>query len=83
MKGEGTRVLWRFLRGEKPGKAERAVPEKTVEEWCERLMDISGFMRVLNESIARQASVAASFGKAFFITSIARRICACRLYGLC
>jgi len=46
----------RFLRGEKLGKAELKVLEQSVREWRQRLMDISWFMRVLNESIARQAS---------------------------
>jgi len=36
--------------------AEQQLLDKTVEEWRERLMDISWFMRVLNESIACQAN---------------------------
>ncbi len=52
----GNLLSQRFLRGEKLGKAELTVLGKTVEEWRERLMDISWFMRVLNESIARQAN---------------------------
>jgi len=31
---------------------------KTVKTWRDRLMDISWFMRVLNESIARKANAA-------------------------
>jgi len=52
----GNLLSQRFLRNEKLGKAELIVLGKSVEEWRKRLMDISWFMRVLNESIARQAN---------------------------
>ena len=46
----------RFLRGEVLGKAELMKLDELVDEWRQRLMDISWFMRVLNEGIARQAN---------------------------
>jgi hypothetical protein len=46
----------RHARGYTLGKAEMVVLEKTVVQWRERLADISWYMRVLNESIARQAN---------------------------
>jgi len=46
----------RYCRGEKLGPAESAVLNDSVEQWRERLMDISWFMRVVNEGIARQAN---------------------------
>ncbi len=50
------RFSQRFLRGKKLSKAELSVLEKSIKEWRQCLMDISWFMRVLNESIARQAN---------------------------
>jgi hypothetical protein len=38
------------------GKAEMSVLDIAVATWRKRLMDISWFMRVLNESIVRQAN---------------------------
>ena len=46
----------RHSRGENLGKAEMKVLEKDVTQWRARLADISWYMRVLNESIARQAN---------------------------
>jgi len=46
----------RFLRSETLGKAELKKLDESVSLWRERLMDISWFMRVLNENIARQAN---------------------------
>ena len=46
----------RHLRGDVLGKAELKVLDEKVVAWRKRLMDISWFMRVLNESIARQAN---------------------------
>ena len=38
------------------GQAELATLKAMTNTWRERLMDISWFMRVLNEGIARQAN---------------------------
>ena len=46
----------RYCRDEKLGPAESTVLNDSVEQWRERLMDISWFMRVVNEGIARQAN---------------------------
>jgi len=47
----------RYIRGEKLGKVELTKLDESVALWRDRLMDISWFMRVLNESIARQANI--------------------------
>jgi len=46
----------RHLKGDKLSAAESAVLSDCVAEWRSRLMNISWFMRVLNEGIARQAN---------------------------
>jgi len=46
----------RYCRGELLGKAEIAALDKLVEIWRIRLTDISWFMRVMNEALARQAN---------------------------
>ena len=46
----------RYLKGENLGQAELNVLAEVVEQWRQRLMDISWFMRCLNETIARQAN---------------------------
>jgi REP element-mobilizing transposase RayT len=52
----GNMLVDRLLAGESLGKAEHRVIDKNVQQWRERLMDISWFMRCLNESIARAAN---------------------------
>jgi REP element-mobilizing transposase RayT len=52
----GNLLSQRYARGDSLGKAEMTVLEKTVAQWRKRLADISWYMRVLNESIARQAN---------------------------
>jgi REP element-mobilizing transposase RayT len=52
----GNLLSRRYVKGEALGKAELAVLKQSVKAWRQRLMDISWFMRVLNEYIARQAN---------------------------
>ncbi len=52
----GTLFSQRYLRGDKLGPAELRVLDKNVTQWRERLMDISWFMRCMNEAIARAAN---------------------------
>jgi REP element-mobilizing transposase RayT len=52
----GNPLVERFLNGFELSKAEQSLVLDLVASWRERLMDISWFMRCLNESIARQAN---------------------------
>ena len=49
-------LVERYLRGQTTTDAEVNKVVEIIEEWRQRLTDISWFMRVLNESIARQAN---------------------------
>ena len=42
-------IISRFLKGECTTKAELLVVDEIVTDWRTRLMDISWFMRILNE----------------------------------
>jgi hypothetical protein len=46
----------RFLEGQPLSQPERKLVQELVAQWRGRLMDISWYMRCLNESIARQAN---------------------------
>lgn len=52
----GNMLSQRYIQGASLGKAENKRLEDFVSLWRKRLMDISWFMRVLNEGIARQAN---------------------------
>ena len=52
----GNLLSQRHSKGENLSVAERKVLATLVTTWRSRLMDISWFMRILNESIARQAN---------------------------
>ena len=49
-------IISRFLKGECTSSAELKVVDEIVEKWRSRLFDISWFMRLLNEGIARQSN---------------------------
>ncbi|MEH6578928.1 MAG: transposase [Amphritea sp.] len=53
---KGPQLVQRYRQGEVLGKAEYQAVSDIVEQWRERLADISWFMRSLNEHIARQAN---------------------------
>lgn len=52
----GTVFSQRYARGESLNAAELTVLKRSVNTWRARLLNISWFMRVLNESIAREAN---------------------------
>jgi len=52
----GCLLSQRFIKKHKLGVAELKTLEDIVNIWRKRLMDISWFMRILNENIARQAN---------------------------
>ena len=53
---ERWRLVKRYCAGHLLSKSELEVVDDIVTEWRERLMDISWFMRCLNEHIARKAN---------------------------
>ena len=53
---QGTDLSRRFGEDQPLDEDEQEVLEKEIETWRGRLMDISWYMRVLNESIARRAN---------------------------
>ncbi len=53
---KGDVLSQRYIKGEPLGKAELATLNDKAELWREQLMDISWFMRFVNESIARQTN---------------------------
>ncbi len=52
----GPDVIQRYLKGEKLSKEHHDLIAEIVDEWRERLADISWYMRCLNEFIARKAN---------------------------
>ncbi|MCA6065241.1 transposase [Thalassolituus marinus] len=54
---KGNLLSQRFMRGDEMNKADLARLQIYITEWRTRLTDISWFMRVLNESIAREANL--------------------------
>ncbi|VAW72501.1 Transposase and inactivated derivatives [hydrothermal vent metagenome] len=53
---KGNVLSQRYLKGESLGKAELATLNEKAELWREQLMDISWFMRFVNEGVARRAN---------------------------
>jgi len=62
----GSALSKRYLQKDALGKAERDTLKDQVEVWRKRLIDISWFMRVINERIARRANAEDSCTGRFF-----------------
>jgi hypothetical protein len=53
----GTVLSQKYLKSEgELSKVEMLVFQETIDEWRSRLLDISWFMRILNEAVAREAN---------------------------
>jgi len=53
---KGTLLTQKYLKGDKLTRGELISFDETVEQYRQRLYDISWFMRNLNECIAREAN---------------------------
>lgn len=53
---KGTVLTHKYPQGEKLDKAQQLFLSQTIEQYRTRLADISWFMRILNEDIARKAN---------------------------
>ena len=53
---KGNLLVDRYRNGESQSRAERDAVDTVIQTWRERLMDISWYMRCLNETIARAAN---------------------------
>mgnify|MGYP005848657237 CR=1 FL=1 len=53
---KGPLIVQRYLKGESLKEAERRFLDRTAEVYRKRLMDLSWFMKCLNEPIAREAN---------------------------
>ena len=84
----GGLLVKRYLAGECKTEVELDQVAETAEIWRARLMDISWFMRCLNESIARQANKEDNCKGRFWegrfkSQALLDEHCAIGLYGLC
>ena len=52
----GTEVSRKFIEGEQIEKYERSQLDSLIDKWRPRVHDISWFMKVLNENVAKRAN---------------------------